>query len=290
MWLRMNGMIGSDGPTFVCIGAPKSGTTWLWDNLRGHPDVWVPPIKEMHWFDLLYPPAELGDRVLFRHRVGVRRFGPAARERSFRTLLWLKRFYGAVARRDGYCELFDRRWASVMGDLTPLYCILDGDAVAKVYATLPKDCKILYVVREPVERLWSALRMHCRNRGFSVRDLSIEEIDQMSCLPEQVLQADYARAIRNWSIFGDRFSLLFYEDLVDDAESFLAHVLSVLGLDPSWRSSALNKVSNEGERTSGPPPLLLTRWRERFRPTVDSVLAQAGRVPASWVYETDAIG
>ena len=40
-------------PSFLGIGAARSGTTWLHENLRHHPQVWVPPAKELHYFDLL---------------------------------------------------------------------------------------------------------------------------------------------------------------------------------------------------------------------------------------------
>ena len=36
---------------FVGIGAQKSGTTWLARMLAGHPDVFVTPVKEIHYFD-----------------------------------------------------------------------------------------------------------------------------------------------------------------------------------------------------------------------------------------------
>ncbi len=35
-------------PDFLGIGAQKSGTTWLHDKLWRHPQVWLPPIKELH--------------------------------------------------------------------------------------------------------------------------------------------------------------------------------------------------------------------------------------------------
>ena len=46
------------GPDFVCIGAPKSGTTWLYRNLNTHPSIWIPAVKELHYFDALFPLAE----------------------------------------------------------------------------------------------------------------------------------------------------------------------------------------------------------------------------------------
>jgi hypothetical protein len=38
-------------PDFLGIGAQKAGTTWLWENLRRHPEVFVPDRKELHYFD-----------------------------------------------------------------------------------------------------------------------------------------------------------------------------------------------------------------------------------------------
>ena len=38
-------------PDFLCIGAQRSGTTWLYQNLRRHPEIWMPPAKEIHYFD-----------------------------------------------------------------------------------------------------------------------------------------------------------------------------------------------------------------------------------------------
>jgi hypothetical protein len=37
-------------PTFLGIGAPKCGTTWLAECLREHPQVFVPEVKEVVYF------------------------------------------------------------------------------------------------------------------------------------------------------------------------------------------------------------------------------------------------
>ena len=38
-------------PTFLGIGAQKAGTTWLYKKLVQHPEIWIPPKKELHFFD-----------------------------------------------------------------------------------------------------------------------------------------------------------------------------------------------------------------------------------------------
>ena len=37
-------------PTFIVIGAAKAGSTTLCQLLRQHPDVFMSPVKELHYF------------------------------------------------------------------------------------------------------------------------------------------------------------------------------------------------------------------------------------------------
>jgi hypothetical protein len=41
-------------PNFLIVGAPRAGTTWMAKNLMEHPEVYMPRIKETHFFDLEY--------------------------------------------------------------------------------------------------------------------------------------------------------------------------------------------------------------------------------------------
>ena len=59
-------------PDFIGIGTIKSGTTWLWQCLREHPQVFMPRMKELEYFDTRHGQgddwyrgffAEAGDRV-----------------------------------------------------------------------------------------------------------------------------------------------------------------------------------------------------------------------------------
>ena len=38
-------------PTAFYVGLPRCGSTWLFDNLRQHPDVHVPAVKDLYFFD-----------------------------------------------------------------------------------------------------------------------------------------------------------------------------------------------------------------------------------------------
>ncbi len=41
---------GTTKPDFLIIGAPRAGTSWLWEMLKGHPDIDLPKVKEPFFF------------------------------------------------------------------------------------------------------------------------------------------------------------------------------------------------------------------------------------------------
>jgi hypothetical protein len=47
---------GSKGvkPNFLFIGPDKTGSTWLYEILRKHPECYVPPVKDIYFFDRYY--------------------------------------------------------------------------------------------------------------------------------------------------------------------------------------------------------------------------------------------
>jgi hypothetical protein len=38
-------------PTFLIVGPPRTGTTWMYNCLYHHPDLFLPPVKQLHFFD-----------------------------------------------------------------------------------------------------------------------------------------------------------------------------------------------------------------------------------------------
>ena len=68
------------GPDFFGIGQQKAGTGWLYYQLLSHPDFWLPPVKELHFFD----------RDFNFHKV-QRRFNSLLRRRDSADKPWLWR-------------------------------------------------------------------------------------------------------------------------------------------------------------------------------------------------------
>ena len=56
-------------PNFLYLGAPKAGSTWLFNLLRAHPAAFVPPAKELSFFDRQF---HRGEAWYLEHFAGAR--------------------------------------------------------------------------------------------------------------------------------------------------------------------------------------------------------------------------
>lgn len=117
-------------PNFLIVGAPKSGTTALYEYLGQHPEVYMSPVKEPKFFALE------GSDLDFR--------GPGDREAN--------RF--SVTSIEGYKALFDAVCCeTAIGEASPLYLYYSG-APARIKQYVP-EAKLIAILRNPAERAYS---------------------------------------------------------------------------------------------------------------------------------------
>jgi hypothetical protein len=118
-------------PDFFVIGAGKSGTTTLYGLMRQHPDIFLPDQKETHFFYCDGQPPNFAD-------TGAMRMNETA-----------------VFDRKAYESLY-RGKSGLKGEICPTYLL--GEHVAeRIFARRP-DAKIIAILRDPVERTFSAYR------------------------------------------------------------------------------------------------------------------------------------
>ncbi len=250
------------GPDFICVGAQKGGTRWLFDQLSHHPDFWMPAIKELHyfnenihvkWAEPLYKKARFGLGRLNRKRVrtNMRPLGPEDVP-WLEALIWLR---GESLDLDSYARLFNLRGDRLSGDITPTYSIIAEEKVSAARRRFP-DAKFIYLAREPIERFWSHYRMIAGQQKWQdLEDLATVEhfIQTGSGLRHSALTRNVAR----WRDAGraDMFGLFFFDDLRTDAIGLRRNVLSFLGGDPNKPSGALaagfNRKSKEAKAGCG---------------------------------------
>ena len=92
----------------------------------------------------------------------------------YRAIWWSKYAFGYY-NENWYSRLFSQSASyKVCGEITPSYSILDNDDVARIKA-LNADMKLIFMIRNPIERAWSAIRFNVY-RGSKVNLNSEDEI------------------------------------------------------------------------------------------------------------------
>ena len=158
-----------DGKVFVLgVGAQRSGTSWLHAYLASHACVCMSEIKEMNYFNALWSETHrryaynMFTSELKRLESGISRTGlrlpPEVATQGVRAL---RDRVAIFAGGDGaYVDFFRRRVAphhTHFGEITPAYSLLPVESFRHI-RSLFANIKVVFVLRDPVQRVYSALR------------------------------------------------------------------------------------------------------------------------------------
>ncbi len=195
-------------PTFLIVGAPKAGTTTLYEHFRSHPEIFMPRLKEPRFF--CYDGR--GDRLKY-----------------------------PVQSREEYEALFAEAGAArAVGEATVHY-LRHPQAAARIHAMLP-GARIIVALRDPVDRSYSAYQMNQRNHGANTDRSFVEAIRS-----DPVLQDTYHEHLgRYFALFPrEQIAVVLLEDLEKRPGPTLAGLFDFLGVDPGFAPD-LGKVANPG--------------------------------------------
>ncbi len=174
-----------DFPDFLVAGPQRTGTTWIHENLRDHPDILWPRLKEIFFFSRLTQPDDP-------------KFQSAELDwylSQFRDPVWMQATKALLSLRSTR-HLYRPK---VRGEATASYAAMAPELIDEV-VTLNPDLRVVLMVRDPVERAWShAKKDLVRNRGRRFEDVSEREFEEFFRDPYQLRCAQYAENIANWS-------------------------------------------------------------------------------------------
>lgn len=229
-------------PDFICIGAQKAGTTWLHDKLGQHPDLWLPPLKEIHFFDALhtYSTNPEGRNKLDRLRVeattnrieSVMRGGrsPNAKAEALATLRLMEK---RELTDEWYGRIFQAAPAmSKCGEITPEYALLPDAGVEHMLGLGPA-AKLIFVLRDPIDRAWSHVRM--LQTRMNPEEASRANISKTIISKPVISRSDYMVTIDRLKRFvtDDRLLLLYFDDLSAHPAETLYRVYEFIGVNPA---------------------------------------------------------
>jgi hypothetical protein len=243
------------GPDFVCIGMGKSGTGWLYDQLLHHPQFWMPPIKELHYLDREIPRIRTADKKLAnRERQSYRVADESLKRLVERDIAFLEAVKAVRKQRmdlELYAGLYRFKGEQMTGDISPSYCAMDEELIARILARF-QGLKIILLLRDPVARAWSHFTMKQRTDRLDEFILHDPARFRESLDKSKVFRTGApALIVRKWRklVPEARFRHYFFDDLVTDPVGLRRNVLTFLGADPERESALDPRHNRKGSKT-----------------------------------------
>lgn len=237
-------------PYFIGIGAQKAATSWLHLLLSQHPKVWMPPMKELHFFNrannhshfrtILFDKNNINSKNRFRYS-----------DKKINT--WNYRYFFNKRDFNYYQSLFLPAEGQICGEITPSYCTLESNKIKAIKDKFP-SLKIIYIFRNPIERDWSQLCMTLKNHfKKDISKLHTNEILQY-LKPKYLYQSDYCSNSERWEQHFKQEQLFygFYDEIVENPKAFLRKLFQFLSLEisqmPSFQHLLEKKVNSFSTR------------------------------------------
>lgn len=284
------------------VGAQKAGTSWLFDCLRQSPACHTLPTKELHYFDVLYAASEAGhlkDRVAQLRRTVdslTDSSDPDNRARLRRIQILTDRLSIHAAKPGNHRPyvkhmLNGYKKQKFICDFTPSYSVLDTDGFKQMNSI--GSAKFIFILRDPVARMWSQIRMaiataHPKLEGPAFEAKCAAHAKDMHAVRDlsKIGRADYARTMSalEAAVPADQIHYAFYEELF--SQTSVDAICAFLDID-AVPANTEEKV-NLGRSGTLPADVgaLLT---ERLMPQYTAAFERFGdAVPANWRKRVEA--
>lgn len=204
-------------PDFLVIGAMKSGTSSLHDILRQHSKIFLPPEKEIHFFDT------------DNYNKGVE-------------------YYSSFFKKANHTQL--------IGEITPRY-IFNPNSAKRIVKTLGTNIKIIVILRNPADRAYSHYKMNVlkNTEKRSFEDAVQQELEILNKenayynFDRYISRGLYGQQLRRYLSFFSKDQIhvvLFEEDFLKNKQNTVNQILEFLNL--SQEKLLLNIRSNASER------------------------------------------
>ncbi|GII97634.1 sulfotransferase family protein [Sediminihabitans luteus] len=276
-----------EGKTFVLgVGAQKAGTTWLYDHLDRTPGIELSPIKELHFFDTWYlgGPQAMKELRQRSRAEGGRIAHNYSAEKAARLLAILDR--SLMLDFDRYFAHFERIGdpsSPFVGEITPAYALLSAENFGEIKRACNDrgmQVKVVFLMREPVDRMRSAARMTVATKGAESFEDTYRRLLSMRPHVDRGRYEKQVPALRE--VFGDDLYVTFYETFFGGGTAEFDRLVDFLGVERVAPDLA-HRVHTYAMEARDLPAELVRQAAETYAPTFAFVDAEFGdQVPAAW--------
>lgn len=264
-------------PGALCIGAQKAGTSWLAQMLGQHPQVWIPPFKEVQYFNHQHIP-EHRRWIAWHYRNKPQEIRDRHKARKVPMPPELDAYLDGITSG----KMFHNQWYkrvfapapahSIPLDLTPEYSALPEEGVDAVARFLPK-ARVIYLIRHPVDRAISQLRMNLRRE----KRVPASTADWLAEVANPVLheRGDYATYLPRWQARYPDMLVLPFGRISSHPHLVMDAVEAHLGIGPCFYSNLTQKVFANPDGLM-PPPEAVAALEERMAPQVEALHSVMG--------------
>jgi len=262
-------------PDFISIGPTKTGSTWLHANLKKHPEIWLPPVKECryYWYVRDEKAGQMSRlRDLKGHYFGnyyakwrktflrkrLRQYLRNPGDITVSNLWWDLKYFSPFRSPAWYASLFSKKMIS--GDIDGTYAKYTAAEIATLRKYIP-EVKILVNLRDPIDRLWSVIRM----RFIYVQKLELDS------LPVERIKMEIDRILEFYPLSNELLSrwrsvfreseihVSYFEDISNDPGGHFNSICEFLGISKvldEEQNGELEKVVFKGPSHNIPPAVL----------------------------------
>lgn len=291
----------NNNPTFICIGPEKTGTSWLYDNLKSHPQVYLPPVKEIRYFweRVFLPNQDISKRLSHSHwhhelyqnylNKKINSYSNKKNKLSIdnpeliKEMIWDFKYLLLPRDDNWYFSLFQNTNKKVSGDITPLYYQLPESEIQRINSILP-NLKIIILLRNPIDRAWSKAKMNlCQHRNREVSRVSQEEFYGNFDKDYKQIPS-YIMLIKKWKKYfaDDNIYVGYYDKLVQKPSLLFNEICNFLTVEPNLLPSAKRKKLsarvNKGISVNIPPEYLKYLYR-KYSNCIEEIAAAEKKEP-----------
>jgi|GEM_PF-1012093 len=190
-------------PNFICPGSQKSGTSLLQKILEQHPQIYLPKIKETNFFNFSY------------------------RFVSANTVRYESQFYSNVEKS-----------CTAIGEICPDY-LLDDKNPNRISSLLGPDIKLIFILREPVDRAFSAYKMFsaaCMDCSKNFKKAIHNDQITVDRRFHYIERGAYATRIKEYLKYFKKENMMFLvfeEDIKKNLQHTIIKILKFLEVDPN---------------------------------------------------------